>query len=59
MEQSPSCAVNMFPASQEIPHILWKSKIHYRIHKCLSPVSIQTQINPVYAPPIPILKDTV
>jgi len=34
MEQSPREA-NKFLASQEIPHILWKTKVHYRIYKSL------------------------
>ena len=28
MEQSPSWEANRFSASQEIPHILWNSKVH-------------------------------
>jgi hypothetical protein len=36
MEQSPSWEANWFAASQEIPRILWNTKVHYRIHKCRS-----------------------
>jgi len=31
MQQSPSWEANWFSASQEIPRILWKPKVHYRI----------------------------
>jgi hypothetical protein len=55
MEQSPSSEANRFAASQEIPHILWNPKIHYRIYKSQPPIPIQSQINPFHAP-IPLLK---
>ena len=48
-EQSPSWEANRFSASQEIPHILWNQKVHYRFHKCQPPVPILRHIDPVHA----------
>jgi hypothetical protein len=36
MEQSNSWEPNRFSASQEIPHILRYTKVHYRIRKCVN-----------------------
>jgi len=47
-EHNPSWEANWFSACQEIPRILWNPKIHYSIHKCPSPASILSQIDPVH-----------
>jgi len=47
VEQSPLEA-NRFSASQEIPRILWKSNVHYRIHECPSPVPVLSQLDPAH-----------
>jgi len=56
MEQSPFWEANRFSASQEIPHILWNPKVHYRSHKCPPPVPILSQLDPVYSPKSLFLK---
>jgi hypothetical protein len=45
MEQSLSWKANSSSASQKIPHILWKAKVHYSIHNSPSRFPIQSQIN--------------
>jgi len=37
-------------AGQEIPHIIWKLKVHYRIHKFAPPVPILSKEPGLYGP---------
>ena len=56
MEQSPYWESNRYSPSQEIPRILLSPEVHYRLYKCLSPVSMLSQIDTVHAVPSHFLK---
>jgi hypothetical protein len=45
-----------FAANQEIPHILWNPKVHYRTHKRPPPVPVLSQLHPVPTTPSHLLK---
>ena len=50
MQHSYCWEENRFSAAQEIPHILWNMKLHYRIHKCLTPLPILSHSEAVFTP---------
>jgi len=59
MQHSPSYEANRFSASQEIPRILRNQKVHCRIHNCPPPVPILSQLDPVHAPNISLLRSNI
>ena len=50
MEQIPLCKVTSSSARQEIPHTLWKLKVHHYVHNSPPTVHMLIQINPVMPP---------
>ena len=46
----PSWEANRLSASQEIPRILWNSKVHYRVYDSPPPAHILSQINSIQTP---------
>ena len=56
MQQSPSSESNRSSASEEIPRILWTSKVHYCIYNVPPPVPILSQLDPFHNPTSQFLK---
>jgi len=50
MEQSSSCEANSRSVGEEILRLSWKLSVHYRFHKTLPVIPIQSYMNPLHTP---------
>jgi len=56
VEQSPLCETKSSTTNRECPRIVWKPKVHYRIHKISTPLSILSLDNSVHVYPFSVLE---
>jgi hypothetical protein len=56
MELRPSWEAANCGATQELPNILWKPWVHYRVHRSFRMVPILSQIDPVHIIPFYLSK---
>jgi hypothetical protein len=50
MELNPSWETKICSATQEIPSVLWNTKVHFPAHKSQPLVPILSQMSPVHVP---------